>query len=111
MVAPVHGPAMAHTTTGDDARLPTIGPAPDFSLTSQDGATVSLDDYRGKVVAVTFIFTSCVDTCPLLTAKMAQVQDALGDGFGRKIAFVSITVDPRTRYAGGAEGVRGDVWR
>jgi len=84
---------LAHDTTHDQ-RLPTIGPAPDFALTSQDGARVTLSDFRGKVVAVTFIFTSCTDTCPLLTAKMAGVQDELGPAFGAKIAFVSITVDP-----------------
>jgi len=78
-----------------DEKLPTIGPAPDFALTSQDGTPVTLGDFRGKVVAVTFIFTSCKDTCPLLTAKMAQVQDELGADFGRKIAFASITVDPK----------------
>jgi protein SCO1/2 len=77
-----------------DQRLPTIGPAPDFALTSQDGKRVALADYRGKVVAVTFIYTSCMDTCPLLTAKMVEVQDELGPAFGAKIAFVSITVDP-----------------
>jgi protein SCO1 len=83
----------AHDTS-QDQRLPTIGPAPEFALTSQDGTRVTLGGYRGKVVAVTFIFTSCKDSCPLLTAKMAQVQDALGADFGAKIAFVSITVDP-----------------
>src|SRR5262245_34800215 len=77
-----------------DQRLPTIGPAPEFALTSQDGVRVTLGDLRNKVVAVTFIYTSCEDTCPLLTAKMAQVQDDLGPNFGSKIAFVSITVDP-----------------
>lgn len=87
------GLGLAHNT-GHDQRLPTIGPAPDFALTSQDGARVTLGDFRGKVVAVTFIFTSCTDTCPLLTAKMAQVQDDLGADFGPRIAFVSITVDP-----------------
>jgi protein SCO1/2 len=87
-------PAMGHNTTGESERLPVIGPAPDFSLTSQDGAAVSLADYRGRVVVVTFIFTTCMDTCPLLTAKMAGVQNDLGDKFGTKIAFVSITVDP-----------------
>jgi protein SCO1 len=86
-------PASAHGT-GENERLPTVGPAPDFSLTSQDGAPVSLGDFRGKVLAVTFIFTSCADACPLLTAKMAQVQDALGADFGTKISFISITVDP-----------------
>jgi protein SCO1 len=84
---------LANDATHDE-KLPTIGPAPDFALTSQDGAHVTLGDYRGRVVAVTFIFTSCKDTCPLLTAKMAQVQDELGADFGARIAFVSITVDP-----------------
>jgi protein SCO1/2 len=75
-------------------RLPVIGPAPEFTLTSQDGRRVSLRDFRGKAVAVTFVFASCTDTCPLLTDKMARVQDELGSLFGSRIAFVSITVDP-----------------
>jgi protein SCO1/2 len=78
-----------------DQRLPTIGPAPEFTLISQDGIRVSLADYRGKVVALTFVFASCTDTCPLLTDKMARVQDALGDKFGAMISFISITVDPQ----------------
>ena len=86
-------PVLAHDT-GHDARLPTIGPAPAFALTSQDSRPVTLEDFRGKVVAVTFIYTYCPDTCPLLTAKMVQVQDELGADFGAKVAFVSITVDP-----------------
>ena len=55
---------------------------------------MSLRDFRGKVVAVTFIFASCTDSCPLLTDNMARVQDKLGSAFGPKVAFVSITVDP-----------------
>jgi protein SCO1/2 len=43
---------------------------------------------------MTFIYTECPDICPLLTQKMAQVQDELGADFGKKIAFVSITLDP-----------------
>jgi protein SCO1/2 len=79
---------------GQAAALPRIGPAPEFALTAQDGRRLALADLRGKVAAVTFIYTSCTDTCPLLTAKMAQVQRALGAEFGRDIYFVSITVDP-----------------
>jgi protein SCO1/2 len=63
-------------------------------LTSQDGTRVALADYRGKAVAIAFIFTSCPDMCPLLTAKMVKVQDELGAVFGAKIVFISITVDP-----------------
>ena len=77
-----------------DSRLPVIGPAPNFTLTSQDINPVALADLRGKVVAVTFIYTECPDICPMLTQKMAQVQDELGTDFGKKIAFVSISLDP-----------------
>jgi protein SCO1/2 len=93
----VAGAALAHDTGHEAAhqrRLPTIGAAPDFALTGQDGAPVTLADLRGKVLAVAFIYTSCPDVCPLLTTKMAEVQDALGADFGRRVAFVSITVDP-----------------
>jgi protein SCO1/2 len=83
----------AHTTS-DEQRLPTIGAAPDFALTSQDRAEVTLGALRGKVVAVAFIYTSCADVCPLLTVRMARVQDALGPDFGTKVAFLSISVDP-----------------
>jgi len=45
--------------------LPSIAPAPGFTLVSQDAAQVSLSDFHGKVVAVTFIFTRCSSTCPV----------------------------------------------
>ena len=89
-------PALAHEAkhAQPEERLPTIGAAPDFALTSQDGAEVTLASLRGKVVAVAFIYTWCPDVCPMLTDKMARVQDELGPDFGTKVAFVSITVDP-----------------
>jgi protein SCO1/2 len=79
---------------GGDRRLPVIGPAPPFTLTSQDGAPVALADLLGKVVSLTFIYTGCPDICPLLTQKMVDVQNELGPKFGAKIAFVSISLDP-----------------
>jgi protein SCO1/2 len=87
-------PLAAHEAPGGGGRLPVIGPAPPFVLTSQDGKRVALADLRGKVVAVAFIYTGCPDICPLLTQKMAQVQDELGVDFGTKVAFVSISLDP-----------------
>jgi len=83
----------AHAADGDK-RLPVIGTAPPFALTSQDGKTVALADLRGKVVALAFIYTGCPDICPMLTQKMVDVQDALGAEFGAKVAFVSISLDP-----------------
>jgi protein SCO1/2 len=77
-----------------DATLRKIGPAPTFSLTTQDSTRLFLEQLRGKVVVVTFIYTSCADTCPLLTAKMAGLQARLGRDLGSKVFFVAITVDP-----------------
>jgi protein SCO1/2 len=79
---------------GGDGQLPVIGPAPSFALTSQDGKPVALAELRGKVVAVTFIYTQCPDICPMLTQRMVEVQEALGMDFGKKVAFVSISLDP-----------------
>src|SRR5262245_60457497 len=84
-------PYDARDHAAQEQALPKIAPAPDFALISQDGAPVKLADYRGKVVAVTFIFTLCADTCPVLTPLMSFVQDQLGNDFGEKIRFVSIT--------------------
>jgi protein SCO1/2 len=98
-------PGLGHKAE-EGQRLSKIGPAPAFTLTAQDGRQVALKELRGKVVVVTFIYTSCADACPLLTAKMAGLQDELGGDFGSNIFFVSITVDPErdtpdvlTRYA------------
>ena len=71
-----------------------IGPAPQFTLTSQDGKPVALADLRGKAVVVAFIYTQCPDICPMLTQKMVEIQDELGADFGTKVAFVSISLDP-----------------
>jgi protein SCO1/2 len=79
---------------GESGDLPKIGPAPAFSLTTQEGARLALKDLRGKVVAVTFIYASCADTCPLLTAKLTGLQARLGTAFGAKVFFVAIAVDP-----------------
>jgi protein SCO1/2 len=82
----------ARVAAGDS--LPKIGPASEFTLTRQDGKRLALKELRGKALAITFIFASCADTCPLLTAKMADIQNRLGSEFGTKVFFVSITVDP-----------------
>jgi protein SCO1/2 len=43
----------------DNSGLPVIGQAPDFELRAQDGTQVTLAQFRGKAVALTFIFASC----------------------------------------------------
>jgi protein SCO1/2 len=108
--------ADAWPAAGTRDALPRIGPAPEFTLTSQEGRRLALRELRGKVVAITFIYASCVDTCPLLTAKLAGLRSRLGRDFGSRVAFVSITVDPEhdtpavlNRYAQ-KHGARTDGW-
>jgi protein SCO1 len=69
---------------------------PDVSLTTQDGKTVRFYDdlLKDKIVAVDLIYTHCKYSCPLETARLAQVQRLLGDRVGRDIFFYSITLDP-----------------
>src|SRR5438128_37443 len=88
------GPREGRYDVIHEQTLPKIAPAPEFALTSQDGKQIALADLRGKVVAVTFIFTLCSATCPVLTPMMSLVQDRLGADFGRNVTFVSITLDP-----------------
>ena len=84
----------AQEAGGEAARLPDLGPAADFALTRETGEPFAFGQTAGKIVVVTFLFTSCPDVCPLLTQKLVAVQDALGPSFGRDVYFVSITVDP-----------------
>lgn len=76
--------------------LPVYGEAPPFALVNQDGQPASRESLDGKVWLASFIFTSCTDTCPLLTAKLAQVQRELDQSntFQRGVQLVSFTVDP-----------------
>ena len=108
-------PALGHPP-GGDVRLPTIGTAPAFALTTADGRRLALTDLRGKVVVLTFIYAACTDTCPLLTAKLVRIRQQLGaDAAG--VAFVAITVDPERdtpavlRSYAHANGATGPGWR
>src|SRR5579884_234499 len=65
-------------------------------LVTQDGETVHFYDdlIKGKSVVINFIYTECLDSCPLETARLAQVQRMLGDRVGKDIFFYSISIDP-----------------
>lgn len=70
---------------------------PNVPLTTQDGKTVHFYDdlLKDKLVAIDLIYTHCVDSCPLETARLAQVQKILGDRVGKDIFFYSISIDPK----------------
>ena len=67
--------------------------APDFSLPGSTGAPVSLNAYRGKVIALGFGFTHCPSVCPMTLAKLTQVRKQLG-ARAEQFQVVYVTVDP-----------------
>jgi protein SCO1 len=88
---------------GDDAAAVQTGPqgwagfirppgatAPDFELRDQDGELATMAEYRGRPVAVTFVYSTCEDTCPAL---VDQVRGALDDT-GSDIPLLAVSVDP-----------------
>lgn len=66
----------------------------DFNLSDQDGKPFKFNSTRGKLVLVTFIFTTCPDVCPLLTAKLAAIQRTLEENKIKDYFLLSITTDP-----------------
>jgi protein SCO1/2 len=68
--------------------------APEFSLTDQSGAEVTLASLRGKALLIDFIYTHCPGPCPILTGRHAQVLRELAPELRARVHFVSITVDP-----------------
>lgn len=69
-------------------------PAYDFSLTDQRGETVSLSQFRGKAVALTFVYTHCTDVCPLIAEHLRAAYQQLPTSIQGRVAMVAITVDP-----------------
>ncbi len=67
--------------------------AADFRLKDQHGATVSMSGLRGKVVALTFLYTHCPDACPLIANMMHKAYERIGDT-AKGLALVAISVDP-----------------
>src|SRR5262245_41799732 len=71
---------------------------PDATVVTQDGKTLNFYDdlIKDKVFVLSFLFTSCKDVCPLATARLAELQQKLGDSMGRDIFFYSLSIDPET---------------
>jgi protein SCO1 len=64
--------------------------APDFRLENQDGDTISMREFRGQPVIVTFLYTSCEETCPVQAQTIRGALDELGED----VPAIAIAVDP-----------------
>ena len=78
------------TTTKSELKV--ISVLRDFSLTNQNGAVVTLGDFRGKVWVADIIFTRCPGPCRRMTKDMARLQDLWPKD--APVRFVSLTTDP-----------------
>jgi protein SCO1/2 len=68
--------------------------APDFTLTDGvSGKAVTLSAHRGQVIALTFLFTTCPDVCPLTASRFRAAQEQLQADASR-VTFIAVSVDP-----------------
>ena len=68
-------------------------PAPDFRLVNQFGQAMSLSQFRGKVILLSFEDPDCTDVCPLTTQSMVQAKDLLGKA-GTAVQLLGVNVNP-----------------
>lgn len=81
------GPALSGTRL--DGRA-----APEFALIDHRGQTVRLSDFRGRAVALTFIYTNCPDVCPLTAENLRVAYELLPAEARNRVALVAVTLDP-----------------
>jgi protein SCO1/2 len=65
-------------------------PPQDFHLVDQDGQPASLSEYRGQVVVLTFLYSTCQDTCPVTAQQIRGAMDQLG----HDVPALAVSVDP-----------------
>jgi protein SCO1/2 len=77
-------------------RGPRDGYFPDVVLTTHEGerARFYTDLVRGRVVVFNFMYTNCMNRCPMYTSNLLKVQRLLGERVGRDIFMYSLTLDP-----------------
>ena len=89
--------------------------APAIRLSDQFGEPVALSDFAGKIVLLTFLYTSCPDVCPIVTETLRRTHQLLGsDAVG--VQILAVSVDPEGDSVGRAheyseEREMQDKWR
>lgn len=93
-------------------------PLPNAQLEDQDGRVFTLDAYKGKLLAVEFIYTRCATICRTLGMAFRQIRDRVPASIlGREFALISISFDTeaddplRLKSYGAAHGADGEHWR
>lgn len=116
-----HGTDGLRAVTSEQARRRAIARAPRklpvVTLEDQDGQPFTLEEYRGRAVAIDFIYTQCQSVCKLLSAGFQRMDRAQRSrGMNDRLQLVSISFDPRDtprhlRAAASHYGTDGGAWR
>jgi protein SCO1/2 len=69
-------------------------PAADFDLIDHNGNPIHMSDFKGKLVLMSFAYTSCPDVCPILFGYFKEVQEAFAAQIGEDIVLLLVSVDP-----------------
>ncbi|MFK3799495.1 SCO family protein [Pseudomonas sp. NPDC088444] len=91
----------------------------DTLLKDQDGNEVRFysDVLKDRLVLLNVVFTHCKDACPLITRKLKEVRDAMGEGVAKQVVFITLTSDPKNdtpevlKTFAAKHGVDGPNWR
>lgn len=94
-VSSVSAPASASPTSFVGSEASPRKAAPPLQLRNYLGQTVNLDQFRGKAVLVTFLYTNCPDVCPLITTNLHAALEAMGPKLAARTQIVAVSVDPR----------------
>jgi protein SCO1 len=70
-------------------------PAYPLALRNYLGQEVNIDQYRGKAVLVTFLYTKCPDICPIITSNLRVAQNLMGPKTDGRLQIIAVSVDPR----------------
>ena len=94
-VLPVYQPAMVTPELVDESiqfvkKYHTIAP---FSMTNQNGQTITEKDYENSIYVADFFFTTCPSICPIMTKNMYALQEKLADL--PQVKLLSFSVRPQ----------------
>lgn len=69
-------------------------PAPDFHLKDQFAKPISLAQFKGKPVVLTFLYSHCPDVCPLTAEKLRTTMQSLGED-AQRVTVLAVSMDPK----------------
>jgi protein SCO1 len=88
----------ASTTKVDYKAEAVLSPAtaePPLKLRNYLGQPVNIDQYRGRPVLITFVYTHCPDVCPLMISNLRVAQNLMGAGGAKKAQVIAVSVDSK----------------